>query len=1388
MPEVSGDLITRNYSNFRGVDFSNTEVALYRSPDAINMWKDYKKMGTSIETRPDIVLFKELKNTVYGLFFYTINQVDHMIIHCGVSLYDYNMKTKELKTIKEKGMNIRKSQSFIYRNILYIKDGLNYLQYDGETCKEVIGYIPITTIGKAPSGGGTTNQEVNLLTGVRENSFCADGESTEYVLDASELDAGYQEKVFINDVEKTEGFTVDKVSGKVKFTTAPEKPLTDGQDNVVIRFSKTIPGNRDKINKCTILEVFDNRVFFSGNQDYPNTVFHTMLDEPKYCSDLDYYNEGADISPVRGMVAGNNALWVIKEPSQANTAIFYHNPTIDSEAGKVYPSEHSSISTGCIGAAINFNDDIVYFSNRGMEGISGDITTEQVISHRSSLVDSKLLQEENYKDMILVEYEGYLLVIIKDKIYLADSRAMFTNENHNEYEWFYWNIDIEPTCAVVYNGELWLGSKQGIFKIGKASENNKEISMEKDEEERYFIDGVTKQETGVESYKTVTEKEILIEDGENNKGLEIKVKGSTTQATRSGKNLYNKKDVLGTLYKEVLINELPAGIYTLSAVATSSDTDRTQCLVLDATNNKNLGYLNRNVRSSFTFTLEKPTKKLNFYASTTYSLSNEDTFKFADIQIEQGTTATEYEQYGASPSPDYPSPIENVAGKNKFNKSNMTEATWDNGKTNTVTLLEDGRIQSTANYAQWTAKCIDIPNLKANTNYVVSGKIVSSTAGNAMIIVKGYKNNTLSNIIYRQYAAETKFELSFNSSDYEKIGISLSGNNSTLETIYTTIFDEIQLEEDTVATDYVPYNSLEIKDIGENLLDLSKCQFNGCKIGSDGKSIISNISNNYYCELITTQLNDYLLVNKGKTLTFLTGTLLNKATAVAIYGTRTNGSTYQEVNEQRTGKCSITVADDFTTITAVRLRFNRQSTPFTDTSTTINYAMLVLGTEGIPYKPYQEQKVDFPLSEGQKLYEGSYLADDGIHHKRKQVVLNGTENVSFYPNMTHTFRISIRPLSSSGICTHYKQIKSTLFDTETGMFLVNSNSFIVSDPRFSTTEEFKAYLAQQYSAGTPVTFEYIMIESDLITFHKEIVPYTTAQQEAWDKIESMKLYDGVNHIESTSEIDIKYNYIYKKPSIKNKSNIENKISSGEYQTIINNKRYFVFLEEELKSVRNDITDRLYIDTNKNIAKVMKRVDKLVLNGTEEWNVNTTHSNVFYTAKPKNMADNETNIFCTITDEFSKDLSGGTYGILIDTNINIKIPKVKTVADLKAYLAKEPITIQYKAIEEIKDIILLSKPSSYWTTCEDEFKYPQMQKTTNKRGCVADVIGEEIDVFCKTNKEQFEKIATHKNATGYAVNRIKKKKWKSIQLKFSSNKSFELFSCTLESYIGSYIKR
>ena len=102
---AAGSLKRQTYYNFRGVDFTDDVVAETRSPDSLNMWKNYKSLGKKIETRPDIELQLSLDNTIYGLFFYTINNVDHWIIHAGVSLYDYNPNTETLTTLKANGMN-----------------------------------------------------------------------------------------------------------------------------------------------------------------------------------------------------------------------------------------------------------------------------------------------------------------------------------------------------------------------------------------------------------------------------------------------------------------------------------------------------------------------------------------------------------------------------------------------------------------------------------------------------------------------------------------------------------------------------------------------------------------------------------------------------------------------------------------------------------------------------------------------------------------------------------------------------------------------------------------------------------------------------------------------------------------------------------------------------------------------------------------------------------------------------------------------------------------------------------------------------------------------------------------------------------------------------------
>ena len=456
MSNATGALITRVYSNFRGVDFRGEEINLVRSPDSLNVWKDYKETE-SIRTRPELALHTAFSAPVYGVFFYA----GSMLVHSGTKLYKVSGKTK---TELFSGLNAAPSDGFVFEDFWYFKDGKHYIRYNGKDIEEVEGYVPTTSIARKPSGGGTIHEDVNMLTGKRVNTFLADGASKTFVLDAKTIDSDYKPVVRVDDQVVT-NFKVYHAEGKIEFTTAPSAPKTDGQDNVSVEFRKTVEGYRERILNCTMLQVFDNRVFFTGNKDIPNTVWHCSLNDPTYVSDLDYYREGMDAAQVKGMVAGNNALWVFREPSEANTNVFYHTPTIDDEYGKIYPSAHSSVTTGCVGKAINFNDDIVFFSERGMEGISGDITTEQVVAHRSSLVDRKMIAEPGYRDMVLAEWEGYLLVFIGDKVYLADSRTAFTNEGHIEYDWFYWRMGKKITCAKVNDGILYLGTEDGVYSL-----------------------------------------------------------------------------------------------------------------------------------------------------------------------------------------------------------------------------------------------------------------------------------------------------------------------------------------------------------------------------------------------------------------------------------------------------------------------------------------------------------------------------------------------------------------------------------------------------------------------------------------------------------------------------------------------------------------------------------------------------------------------------------------------------------------------------------------------------------------------------------------------------------------------------------------------------------
>lgn len=328
---------------------------------------------------------------------------------------------------------------------------------------------------EALQDGGEIYQDVNLLQPKRKNSFCSDGTATEYVLDATNIDSVID--VYVNDtlVPSTD-YSVNLNLGKVIFNVAPVAPTITGQDNVVIQFSKQVAGYMNRINECTIAKVFDNRIFFSGNSDFPNAVFHCSLNNPAYISDLDYYECGTEENPIKSLVVGNNVLWALKRDEQTKDTIFHLDPTLDTEFGRIYPTSQGNVSVGCVSKAVNYKDNILFFSRNGMEGIRGNIGYEQSVSHKSSMIDSKLINMSNYQFLQVAEYNGYLVVSIDNMIFLADYRQTFQGVTGTEYEWYLWEMPVNISFLKEYQGNLYLMDYEGkIYVVDGTNDLNQAI-------------------------------------------------------------------------------------------------------------------------------------------------------------------------------------------------------------------------------------------------------------------------------------------------------------------------------------------------------------------------------------------------------------------------------------------------------------------------------------------------------------------------------------------------------------------------------------------------------------------------------------------------------------------------------------------------------------------------------------------------------------------------------------------------------------------------------------------------------------------------------------------------------------------------------------------------
>ena len=494
--------VVRNYYSLAGVDFTTdmSMVQKNRSPNCENMYKDYKSsLGQAIETRPGFSNVLNMSSEIYGIHFLQLD-ILKVVIHSGSNLYlwsDYpNSQEESNMTLLYSFMAQKESRSFCYNDKLYLNDGLKYLYYDGTNVAtaESEAFIPTTSISRSPSGGGTLYQDVNLLQPKRKNQFCADGTSKDYVLDTAGLDAQsiYTMKAIVNNVEMTEGsgFSVNRTTGVVTFTTAPSAPATTGQDNVYITFSKTIVDYATRINKCDLTCIYDNRVFFSGSPDYPNGLFNSELNTPSYVSDQSYYQDGSDNVDITSILRIGDSLVVIKKDDQQDAVVYYHTAT-EKDNKTIYPTKQGLSGIGCLSksGSINFFDEPVFVSKRGLECFTKlNLGLERSIEHKSTMVDGKFVNESNLENVYLEQWNGYLMCLLNGHIYLADNRQKWQNTATGiiEYEWYYWTHigDYEndnfykATILKEYDGKLYFGTSNGKlceFKMNQYNDNGRTI-------------------------------------------------------------------------------------------------------------------------------------------------------------------------------------------------------------------------------------------------------------------------------------------------------------------------------------------------------------------------------------------------------------------------------------------------------------------------------------------------------------------------------------------------------------------------------------------------------------------------------------------------------------------------------------------------------------------------------------------------------------------------------------------------------------------------------------------------------------------------------------------------------------------------------------------------
>lgn len=317
--------------------------------------------------------------------------------------------------------------------------------------------------------------------------------------------------------------------------------------------------------------------------------------------------------------------------------------------------------------------------------------------------------------------------------------------------------------------------------------------------------------------KTIIGKDISITNVVPN-GYDYEIRGESTQKTRSGKNLWNNSQVvdksdyiLSNLTGFKLLKttngritpqyklDLKADVTYCISCKMSYDT-KSSLLYCQWKAEDGTTIWAPNIKNGVTlFTPSQNIVGVVFYLQGT---ENDGTYvEVTNLQIEEGSTSTEYEAYGKSPSPDYLSKTESVSGKNYVDITINTQT--DSGITFTVNADKSITINGTSTRTDALFLRIG-PNiiLQAGT-YTLSNSNANASTDTFLFLDDARKFNTIATST-KTFAQKTEIH------PYIRIAAGATIDN---QTIYPMI------EKGPIVTNYVPYNHIAIKSTGKNLFN-----------------------------------------------------------------------------------------------------------------------------------------------------------------------------------------------------------------------------------------------------------------------------------------------------------------------------------------------------------------------------------------------------------------------------------------------------------------------------------------------------------------------------------------------------------------------------------------